>query len=203
MTAGGDITLDRRGKLLLFAVDHSVKTLRLLADPPVDPDRPYVTAVPALLGVDAADTRHVELFETRDLAGLGLPAYLASAYDIDEAALAPHHATLAALDGVALLVLSDALPLPAILRPVKALTLLAEFETPQAAVSPTPLRSTATAPKPTATPPAPLPPSKRRPTALILLALVLAAVLIWLGSLVWGNVAPLSTDTSPEHEIAQ
>lgn len=180
-----DIEPGERGRLRLFSVSLDETALRDLINPdlPADPERPFVAAAPALLDQPSLDLSKVEVFDIADLAGLGLPGYLATAYDIPEAQIALHRSKLNALTGQVLLLLSDALPAPGPLSADPALTLIATFDTPQAEISMK--RLTSETGRGSFAPPqtTPTPEGRRAPGgALILLAVIIAAaVLFWAG----------------------
>lgn len=177
-----EIEPGENGRLRLFTVSLDDAALRDLISPdlPADPERPFVAAAPALLGQPALDLPHVELFDVADLAGLGLPAYLTTAYDIPESQIAPQRARLAALEGFILLLLSESLPAPGPLSPDPALTLIATFQTPQAEISMT--RLTSETGRGSLAPPETAPRPAGRPAprgALILSALIVTILLLW------------------------
>ena len=112
MSAPSAIPPREYGALYLYAVDLPEAALRALA-PPARGDGgppPLAGAVPDLLGSPALDPAQAELFDLRDLAGLGLSGYLMQGYDIPEARLAPHRAAFDALGGFVLLLRSEAAP---------------------------------------------------------------------------------------------
>ena len=187
MSAALDIDPGERGRMRLFTVDLDEAALRDLiasgqpAD--TDPERPFVAAAPALLGLPRLDLPQVELFDVADLAGLGLPAYLATAHDISEAQIAPLRARLDGLEGFVLLLLSEALSAPDPLSPDPALRLVATFDTPQAEISMQ--RLTSETGRGSLAPPALDPAPEGRPAprgALILAALVATILVLWAAS---------------------
>ncbi|MDQ2091715.1 hypothetical protein [Marimonas arenosa] len=175
------------GVVRLFSVDLPEADLRALAAPDTaagaafaqDP-RPYLPAIPALLGCETLDSLRADLFPIRDLAGLGLAGYLAQGYDISEAQLAPHRAALDALRNFTLVLPSEATPDGATLRPHPSLRLIARLETPKAAISMTRLTSEAGRGWGSGGE-TPTPAKGSRPTrALVLAALVVLAIALWL-----------------------
>ena len=186
MTRTLDIEPGEHGHLRLFTVslDDAALTTRIGLDQPADTERPFVAAASDLLNQPALDLRNVELFDLADLAGLGLPGYLATAYDIPEDQIAPQRAKLTALDGFVLLLLSEALPGPGAVTLDPALTLIASFETPQPDVSMTRLSSDVA--RGTLAPPAgtlPQPEGRNAPRGVLIIAALIAAVLLlWAAS---------------------
>ena len=143
MSAPSAIPPREYGALYLYAVDLPEAALRALA-PPARGDGgppPLAGAVPDLLGSPALDPAQAELFDLRDLAGLGLSGYLMQGYDIPEARLAPHRAAFDALGGFVLLLRSEAAPEGAPLAPAAGLRFLARLETARPEISVTPLLS--------------------------------------------------------------
>ncbi len=184
MSAPIEIEPGERGRLRLFTVslDDAALRDRINPDLPADPERPFLAAAPTLLNQPALDLPQVELFDVADLAGLGLPGYLATAYDITDEQIAPLRSKLNALDGYILLLLSEALPAPGPLAPEPALTLIATFDTPQAEISMK--RLTSDTGRGTLAPPQSAPPPQGRSApsgALILTAVIAAALLLWAG----------------------
>ena len=130
---------DRRS-LRLFALDlPRNEVLRLARPSPTDPaptdpaaqsDRAAVLS--GLLGVSALDPDHVEVFDTADLAGLGLAGYLAEGGNIPAAQIDPDRARLQAQTGPVLVLFPGALTdLPATLILDPRLTLIGTYaETP-------------------------------------------------------------------------
>jgi hypothetical protein len=173
-----------RGRLRLFAVALDEPALRALTDPDhAEADRPFITAAAALLNRPTLDLRHIELFDVADLTGLGLANYLSAAYDITEDQIAPNRTRLDGLQGFVLLLLSEALQTPEPLRPRPVVTLIATFDTPQAAISMKRLRSDTA--RGVLIPPETASPSTRDQTprgALILLALIVAGLILWAGA---------------------
>ncbi|MFC3084856.1 hypothetical protein [Tabrizicola soli] len=151
---------------------------------PEEMQRDKAGLVAALFGDPDLDPAHVELFDTADLAGVGLAGYLAEGLGVSDAALAPDRARLEAVRGPVLILHSRALHGRAVtLIPDPRLTLLAGYTEERPPVHFEPLPSDAakgslTAPGPSA----PAPRLPRRALALgaaLLLAGLAALVLAW------------------------
>ncbi|WP_374642724.1 hypothetical protein [Tabrizicola sp.] len=140
--------------------------------------------VAALFDDPDLDPAHVELFDTADLAGVGLAGYLAEGLGVSDAALAPDRARLEAVMGPVLILHSRALHGRAVtLTPDPRLTLIASYAEERPPVHFEPLPSAAakgslTAPGPSA-PPARLPRGALALGAALLLAGLAALLLAW------------------------
>ncbi|SEO74923.1 hypothetical protein SAMN04490248_11144 [Salinihabitans flavidus] len=189
MTEGQDIlTVPEadHGRLRVFALDLPEAEYARLKDP--EPDQPpTAAAVAEMLSLDWLDPDHIELFDTADLEGLGLPAYLTEGAGVSEEGIAPDRARLDAHTGPVLILHSGAFGgKPATLRPARALTPLGYYDVggPPVHYAPLPAkgaRDTPTAPQPDAPPPV----NPHRMLLWALLALPLAALVLGL-LLLWG-----------------
>lgn len=152
MSAVMHVKESETGLVRVFAVDLPVQDALAFKD--------RTEALPGLLGIDALQDGHWELFDTADLAGMGLETYLAEGHGIAEDELAPHRWALDALEGAVLLLRSAALPdKPVTLTPRAPLRWVATFGEEKA---PVPIRSdlssasaTGSVGTPTATPTSP------------------------------------------------
>lgn len=140
--------------------------------------------VAELLADPHLDPAHVELFDTADLAGIGLAGYLAEGLGVSEAALAPDRARLEAVTGPVLVLHSRALHGRAVtLAPDPRLALIASYteDRPEVQFEPLPLEAA----KGRLTAPGPSSPAPRLPRgamilgAALLLAGLAALLLAW------------------------
>jgi len=170
---------DRRS-LRLFALDLPRDEVLRLARPfptdpaPTDPaaqsDRAAVLS--GLLGVSALDHDHVEVFDTADLAGLGLAGYLAEGGNIPAAQIDPDRARLQAQTGPLLVLFPGALTdLPATLILDPRLTLIGTYAEDRAPIHFAPLPTATALGTLTAGPPAP--PVRPLPLAFLILGAAL------------------------------
>lgn len=131
MSTRMEVAANEMGLVRLFTVDLPPKEALGLKERP--------EALPPLLGVEALEDGQWELFDLRDLAGMGLESYLAEGHGIDAADLEPMRWQLDALEGVVLLLRSAALAeRPATLAPRAPLRWIATFGEARA---PVPLQS--------------------------------------------------------------
>lgn len=151
---------------------------------PEEMQRDKAELVAALFDDPDLDPAHVELFDTTDLAGVGLAGYLAEGQGISEAALAPDLARLEAVAGPVLVLRSRALHGRAVtLAPDPRLTLIASYTEDRPPVHFEPLPSDAAKGRLTA--PGPLAAAPRLPRGAVILGVVLllaglaALVLAW------------------------
>jgi len=108
------------GLVRLFAVDVTPLGARALREDPA--------ALPPLLGVEALDPAHWEVFDLADLSGIGLEAYLAEGHGIPDEDLLPMRGQLAALSGPVFLLRSAAITSrPVTLSPRAPLRWVATF----------------------------------------------------------------------------
>jgi hypothetical protein len=92
-------------------------------------------ALPAALGVGRLEPRDVQVFEARDLGGMGLSDFLAEGYDLGADQLAPARAELDAADGIVAVIRSGAFDAPATLSPAGGVRPLGAFAEPSVAPS--------------------------------------------------------------------
>ncbi len=180
MSAGLTIADNDSHRLWVFALNMTPDEVAglLASDHPADHRDP----VAALLGVDVLDRRLVEIFDTADLAGLGLAGYLKSGNAIPEAQLAPDRPRLESLQGPVLILLAGAFPnRPVTLRPDPRLTLIASYaeEVPKVEFEPLPNAAA----KGILTPPAQKYSNARMSGMVATLALIVMFALV--GLLIW------------------
>ncbi|SEK60459.1 hypothetical protein [Roseovarius nanhaiticus] len=143
------------------------------------------------LGAEALDPAHVEIFDADDLAGLGLPGYLADGYAIPEEQLAPLRGQLMSQKGVLMVVTSRAFQGTAqTLTPRAPLSLIATLQEPVDPVTFAALPD-ASARTP-AEPPQDAEPQKKAPsdaamsgrvaTVVLLVLALLVGVMIWIAA---------------------
>ena len=143
---------------------------------PQELQRDKASLLTSLLGDPDLDPAHVELFDTTDLAGVGLAGYLTEGLGVPEAALAPDHDRLEAVKGPVLILRSRALHGRAVtLTPDPRLTLIATYAEDRPPVHFEPLPSSAAQGRLNPTGPATPPPRLPR------VALVLGALLVLAG----------------------
>ncbi|MDU8928492.1 hypothetical protein RXV86_13965 [Alisedimentitalea sp. MJ-SS2] len=127
-----DIPAGEHDILRLFAINLPREAMREMLQP-VNGTQPTPSPAAQLLGIGGLDDRHAELFDTTDLAGLGLRGYLSEGYDLAPETLAPDAARLDAIKGYALLLLSQAFDRRATrLSPIRSLNLVATYALPGA-----------------------------------------------------------------------
>lgn len=132
----------------------------------------------AMLGHPDLDLNGVEVFEVADVQGLGLNAYLAEAYDIPAATLAPDAPRLGALEGTVVVLTPRALGRLALsLDLPPSLTLIGSWAPATADNAPRPTPQVDLAPQRVAEPHSRAP---RLPGWMVLLILLVAAGLTWL-----------------------
>lgn len=163
------------GRVRLFTLDLPIKEASAIKDAP--------DALARMLGTARIDPDHVEVFDSSDLAGLGISAYLAEGHGIAEEDLRPHAAQLAQLTGPLVILRSSALPdRPATLTPAHPLRWVASFGEDRPSVPLTGITSRS-AEGQVNTPPAS--PAREGGSLLVvvigLLLAALAAIALWLG----------------------
>ena len=103
------ISATERGVIRLFTVDNTEKMPVMSSEPDwdmdvQDPPWPLRDA----LGVDHLDPEFIEIFDVRDLSGVGLAGYMIEGLGVAQADIEPHRAQLDAIEGHVLIVLSKA-----------------------------------------------------------------------------------------------
>ncbi|MGX9356984.1 hypothetical protein ACS3SW_17995 [Roseobacteraceae bacterium S113] len=122
------------GLVRLFAIDLPVKEALRLKNQP--------NALAAVLGIEALDMDHVEIFELEDLVGLGLESYLNEGHGVEENQLSAVRWQLDALEGAVMLLRSSAIVArPATLQVQTPLRWIATFGE---AVAPVPMTGLST-----------------------------------------------------------
>lgn len=159
---------------------HGIRVFSVLLTPQ-ELQRDKSSLVTSLLGDPDLDPAHVELFDTADLAGVGLAGYLAEGLGVPEAALAPDRARLEAVKGPVLILRSLALHGRAVtLTPDPRLTLIATYAEDRPPVHFEPLPSAAA--RGSLHPAGPAAPPPRMPrVAMLLGTLLVLAGLVALG----------------------
>lgn len=142
--------------------------------------RPRPDLARDLLNAAHINTKTTEIFPVSDLAGVGLTAYLAEGYAVEEDALAEDRAKLDALDGYVLLLFSDSFGgTEATLTPGPDVTLIGTYPEARANMAAHPIRTASAAPY-TGPANAATPVTRRRSgSAVIVAALLVLALLIW------------------------
>lgn len=125
-----------RNVLRLFALDLPRAEVAKLEKSPEGDD-----LLAALLGVEALDRASVEVFDVKDLTGIGLAGYLMAGDGIPAAQVEPDRQRLEEVSGGVLLVYSEAFPTrPLTLTPDPRLRLIGIYreDTPQIVFEPLP-----------------------------------------------------------------
>lgn len=179
------IPAGERHTLRLFALDMARPELDRLARPDASnaaaqTDRAALLS--ALLGVPSLDPDFVEVFDTADLADIGLTGYLAEGGNIPDAQIAPDRGRLDAVKGPVLVLFSRAFQAQAVtLHPDPRLTLIGTYteEVPPIHFEPLPTAAAqgSLSPMPPASPPTRLPRSFLMLSMALLLTGLLAVLL--------------------------
>ncbi|MBI6629326.1 hypothetical protein [Pontibaca salina] len=110
---------NERGVVRIFALDMPPERAKFLREP---------GAAAQVLGIDALDPAHVEIFPLSDLDELGLAGYLAEGLGVPAAQLDVDRARLNAITGWVMILRSPAFQdTPARLSPAQELTLIASY----------------------------------------------------------------------------
>jgi len=92
----------------LFAIDLDEDALIAFRDPVYDGDGNADWALKKALGATLLDEDFIEVFHVSDLEDMGLAGYLTEGVGIPSSQVAEHHASLSALKGYVLLIMSAA-----------------------------------------------------------------------------------------------
>ena len=175
MTDRITISEHETGLVRLFALDIPIRQAIALRDAP--------EKLAQMLGVPRLDPDHIEVFDSDDLAGLGLAAYLAEGHGIAEEDLEPNAAQLMQLTGPLMILRSSALPdRPITLTPKAPLRWLASFGEDRPVVPLTGIASaSAQGQLSHAAPPAVRAAGSLLVVAIGLIVAALVAIALWLG----------------------
>jgi hypothetical protein len=141
------------------------------------------------LGAEALDAAHVEVFDAADLAGVGLPGYLADGHAIPDDQITPMRAQLMAREGTLMVVTSRAFQGTAqTLTPRAPLSLIGTFQEPHDPITFGALPdASARTPEPPSEEPARKAPSDaamsgRVATVALLVLALLVVVMVWIAA---------------------
>jgi len=169
---------DEQGLVRLFTLDTGTQAGGRLRDALREAREDAGARAAEALGLAQVDPWWISLVQQRDIAEIGLEAYLSDGHGVPEDQMAEAAEALLAAGQTLLVVQSRAITeRPATLQPAGYLTAVAAFDTRQSAEPARPMRKAAPATPPPAPQPAPTPvgPGARR---LVLPALLAAAVLV-------------------------
>ncbi|WP_425038054.1 hypothetical protein [Primorskyibacter sp. S187A] len=122
------------GRVRIFAIDLPMTEAQRLTQTP--------GALAAMLGLSEIDTGQLEIFDTSDLAGMGLETYLLEGHAIPQDELTPMRWQLDALEGPVMILRSAAiLQRPVDMRPAAPLRWIATFGEAQATTPVVPLKA--------------------------------------------------------------
>ncbi|MBC6408349.1 MAG: hypothetical protein GDA40_09680 [Rhodobacteraceae bacterium] len=153
-----EVPQNERGQLRVFAVNLTPEEVRplLLPEDPAHPEpisRPKAEAAATLFGTDPLDPMSIELFALSGLDGVELPRYLIDGHGIPQEQITPDRARLAALEGYAMIVLSDVFRTrPARIALGAALTLIGTYGQPATDWTSSLIATTSAAPRSGVTP---------------------------------------------------